>query len=230
MGILGQDPEEEEELWPEADCPPEEIMFPCSCTLSIMLCYNRNLISVRPIFARIAAYIASRGTGEKHFYRLEIDSPSVRRLEANFTQGIKFRVIALKNLRYLESIDPDAFVDTGELKQLSFEGDSSYFVTSRNLPQISTALLGLQSLERLYLDAYQLASIPARVFQSDTLQELSFSYNRLDTGKLKHIAVDAFSQLTRLNTLDLYDQGLDWQKLNEFLYMPGTSIRWIRVD
>lgn len=199
----------------ESHCPPDFILFPCSCVLSQIFCYNQNVVQLEPIFKRIVNYLTIRNI-KTHFFKLELDGLVIFQLKQNFLQGLQFDEIALKNLRYLERIDEDAFNGTIDyLKQLSFEGETSHFITDANLNQINLAIRCLTKLERLYIDAHHLQTIPEYIFASESIVEISFNYNRIQKGKINRIESFAFYDLPKVNTIDLYDQnisdiGTDW--------------------
>lgn len=197
-----------------ANCPPAYVSFPCECRLSSIFCYNRNVVHLRPILSRIAQHqpmvndVTAEATSNQ-FLMLELDGLPIHNLTDDVLGGLSFEVIALKNMSNLRHIMPNAFDSSSKrLRQLSFEYDTSHYVTETNLQQIGLLLERLPSLVHLYIDAYHLKHIPKHVFAHQTLEDLSFNYNRVKRGQITDIDSEAFYYMPNLRTIDLYEQSI----------------------
>lgn len=198
-------------------CPPATVLWPCSCILSTIYCYQGDIVRVEPILERVAKHLKI-SNGQARFIGLELDGLAVRHLPANFTSGISFEKVALKNLDQLTSIDSNAFV-ASQLLQLSLEGSSSAFLLHQNLPQLTRLVSALPNLERLYLDLYHLEGfLPPHLFIHDRLSDLSFNYNRVQRGKLSGLFDESFYYLPSLRTIDLYGQQITHIKRDAFRF------------
>ncbi|KAH9393041.1 hypothetical protein TYRP_006145 [Tyrophagus putrescentiae] len=200
-------------------CPPPSILWPCSCTLSTIYCYHGGIVRVEPILQRVAQYLQRTSNPNDHlshsfhFIGLELDGLALlRHLPANFTAGLSFETVALKNLAALSSINSTAAfspVSATTLQQLSFEGSTSKYLITQNLPQLQLLVSSLPNLERLYLDLLHLnGSLPRHFLVHNRLTDLSLNFNRQSRGQLTGIEDEAFYYLPALRTIDLYGQQI----------------------
>lgn len=212
--------------WIATECPPEEILFPCSCVLTIpshsyflVNDYNPETIYIEQksilcehianasfdlsmLFEQLSSHLE---LNETNFDSFLLHNTTIERLPENVFRNITFKGLMFEENRLLTTIDLHAFDSIKDFVEI-FE---TFHTNLSDSETIFSILRTFQSLRRLSMHNDRLTSIPNYALNQTNLTDIWFGLETKRTSQpFETIGQYAFYHLPNLKLLRIHSPQL----------------------
>ncbi len=196
-------------------CPQPEILYPCKClsngSIAVIECGGNSDYNITGIFKAIAKNAIN--SEQKHFDSFILSKPTVKELDANTFQDLKFRNISIRNVTLIKDY---AFNGSDSLEYLELCCNISHISKnalkiSNNLSEVKLKVLNLTS-NHIKSDSFEIESISNISAQP---LEIILNHNK-DLKYLNANIFGPFFAANPINSIDLLSNNFKCNDCNNF--------------